>query len=219
MQGLYGDLNEERWLTFLDAVSPELEEPLKALESEAREQNIPLVRRDTQKLLRILLAIKCPKRILEIGAASGFSAILMAACSDCPIDTIENYAPRIALAKANIARANMAERITLYEGDAEEILLTFEEESYDFVFIDAAKGQYPAFWEQMQPLLNKKALVVADNILQEGDTLESRYAVKRRDRTIHARMRTFLYEVLHDRTCESTILPVGDGVLVAAKIR
>ncbi len=186
------------------------------LEKEAREADVPIIKPETQRLLRFLLQMQKPLQILEIGCAVGFSALLMSeyAPKDCHITTIENYEKRILKAKENFKRAGKEERITLLAGDAADILKELEG-SYDMIFMDAAKGQYLFFLPEVMRVLSPEGLLISDNVLQEGDILESRYAVTRRDRTIHARMREYLYQITHDERLETVILPVGDGVAVS----
>lgn len=189
---------------------------LNEIEREAREAGVPVIRPETQRLLRFLLRMQKPRRILEIGSAVGFSALLMSeyAPADCHITTIENYEKRIVQARENFKRAGREDRVTLLAGDAAEILPELRE-SYDMIFMDAAKGQYLSFLPEVMRLLSPEGLLVSDNVLQEGDILESRYAVTRRDRTIHTRMREYLYRITHDVRLETVILPVGDGVAVS----
>ena len=177
---------------------------------------MPIIRRETQSLLRLLMAMKQPARILEVGCAVGFSAILMAEANPaaCRIVTIENYEKRIPIARENFKRAGRAEQIELLFGDAMELLPTLSG-SFDFIFLDAAKGQYLAFLPQLLRLLGPKGVLVSDNVLQEGEILESRFAVTRRNRTIHKRMREYLYLLTHMEKLETSILPIGDGVALS----
>lgn len=192
---------------------------LKELETAAREAGVPIIRPETQRLLRFFLQMQKPERILEIGCAVGFSALLMCeyGIPECHITTIENYEKRIRQAKENFARAKSGDKITLLEGDAAQILPTLTG-PYDMIFMDAAKGQYLSFLPEVMRLLSPDGLLISDNVLQEGDILESRYAVIRRDRTIHSRMREYLYRITHDPRLETVILPVGDGI-AASKMR
>lgn len=191
---------------------------LDEIEEEAWEAGVPIIRPETQRLLRFLLQMQKPRRILEIGCAVGFSALLMSEYGepDCHITTIENYEKRIVKAQENFRRAGKEDKITLLTGDAADILPELTGE-YDMIFMDAAKGQYLAFLPEVMRLLAQGGLLVSDNVLQEGDILESRYAVRRRDRTIHNRMREFLYQITHDERLETVILPVGDGVALCVK--
>ena len=169
-----------------------------------------------QQFLKLLLAMKRPMRILEVGTAVGFSAILMAEYDpvSCEITTIENYEKRIPIAKENFIRAGKEKQIMLLEGDAAQILPTLTE-TYDFIFMDAAKGQYIHFMPDILRLLGPEGTLVSDNVLQDGDIIESRFAVTRRNRTIHKRMREYLYELTHDEHLVTAVLPIGDGVTVS----
>lgn len=193
---------------------------LNQIEKEAQADAVPIVRTQTQNLLRFLMAAHRPRNILEVGTAVGFSALLMSeyAPEGCRITTIEKYEKRIPVAKENFRRAGKEDAITLLEGDAAEILRTLDD-TYDFIFMDAAKGQYLHFLPDAVRLLGEGGLLVSDNVLQDGDVLESRFAVTRRNRTIHARMRDYLYELTHHELLETVILPVGDGVSLSTRIK
>ena len=156
----------------------------------------------------------------QLGTAVGFSAILMSeyAPEDAHITTIEKYEKRIPIAKENFERAGKEEKITLIEGDAMEVLQSLEG-SYDFIFMDAAKGQYIYYLPEVVRLLEKDGVFVTDNVLQDGDIIESRFAVERRNRTIHSRMRDYLYELKHHKVLETSIIPLGDGVALSTKVR
>lgn len=193
-------------------------ESLSAIEQEAIRDHVPIIRKETQELLRILLKMKKPEKILEVGTAIGFSSVFMGenTSEKTKITTIENYPPRIERARANIAAAGMADRIHLLEGDAAEWLKKLEG-SYDFIFMDAAKGQYIRFLPEVLRLLAPGGLLVSDNVLQDGDVVESRYAVVRRNRTIHSRMREYLWTLKHMDGLETIVLPIGDGMTVSVK--
>ena len=209
---------DERYTTYLNSLYPELSPVLVQIQREALESFVPIIRPETVNLLQTLIRMNRPKRILEVGAAVGFSANLMAetAGDDCVITTIENYEPRIPIANANFKRTGRDKQITLLEGDAMEILPTLEG-PFDFIFMDAAKGQYINFWPEIKRLIADDGVVVTDNVLQDGDIIESRYAITRRNRTIHKRMRDYLYELTHDEDFTTTILPLGDGVSISVK--
>ena len=189
------------------------------IEQEALAARVPIIRRETAALLKTLVAAKAPRAILEIGTAVGYSALLMARVmpADCRITTIEKYEKRIPVARENFRLAGEEERITLLEGDADEILERLKGSYFDFVFMDAAKGQYLAWLPKLMELMPPGALLVSDNVLQDGDIVQSRFAVERRNRTIHARMREYLYELKHNSALETSILPVGDGVALSVR--
>ncbi len=207
---------DERMVTFINSFDTGNTEILDVIEKEALETYVPIIRKEMQTYLKTLLAMTRPKKILEVGAAIGFSSILMATYSDAQIITIENYDKRIPIAKVNFVRAGMEERITLLEGDAQEILPTLTEE-YDLIFMDAAKGQYITWMPEILRLLRSGGTLVSDNVLQEGDIIESHYIVERRNRTIYKRMREYIYELTHNEALTTAILPVGDGITVSVK--
>jgi predicted O-methyltransferase YrrM len=209
---------DQRFITYLRSLDVPQLSYLARLEQEALEDQVPIIRKDTQHFLRFLMQTLQPREILEVGTAVGYSALFMEAYDpvSCHITTIENYEPRIRAARKNFREAGKEEQITLIEGDAAEVLPTLTE-SYDFIFMDAAKGQYPVFFPYLKDRMKKGGVMVTDNILQEGDLIESRYAVERRDRTIHKRMREYLYTLTHDEDLVCTILPVGDGLAVCTR--
>ncbi len=211
---------DERMVTFIHSLETENSEILETIEKEALDTFVPIIRKEMQSFLKVLLAIKKPKKILEVGTAIGFSAILMSeyAPKDCKITTIEKYEKRIPIARENFKRAGKEEQITLLEGDALEILKNLDE-SFDFIFMDAAKAQYISYMPEVVRLLEKDGVLISDNVLQDGDIIESRYAVDRRNRTIHSRMREYLYELKHHGLLETSIIPLGDGVALSTKVR
>lgn len=211
---------EERMLTFIHSFDSEKPAYLDALERYAKETNVPIIRPQMQSLLRLLVTWGRPVQILEVGTAIGFSALLMSeyAPKGCHIMTIEKYEKRIPLAKENFEKAGKSDCITLLEGDAAEILASMKQDgAFDLIFMDAAKGQYIHFLPDIRRLLSPTGLLVSDNILQDGELMESKYAVIRRNRTIHNRMRAYLYELTHCEELETTILPIADGVALSAK--
>lgn len=206
-------IGDERYLTYLSS----LEQPeipyLAQIEQEALESFVPIIRKDTQNFMKFLMQTLQPERILEVGTAVGFSALLMASYNPkpCNILTIENYEPRIPIALENFRRGGKEDCIQLLRGDAAEILPTLTE-TFDFIFMDAAKAQYPVFLPYLKARMKSGSVLVTDNILQEGDLLESHYAVERRYRTIHRRIREYLRLLTKDEDLVCTILPVGDGL-------
>ncbi len=210
---------DERMSAFIDSMNRGNTPFLDEIEKYALQNQVPVVRKSMQQLLKFLLATVKPKNILEVGTAIGFSALFMSeyAPEGCHIDTIEKYEKRIPVARDNFARAGKNDSITLLEGDATELLRTLEG-SYELIFMDAAKGQYIRFLPDILRLLAPGGILVSDNVLQDGDILESRFAVTRRNRTIHTRMREYLYELTHHPQLETAVLPVGDGVTVSVRV-
>ena len=209
---------DERLVTYINSLDAGNTAMLDQIEREATADYVPIIRKEMQSFLKFLLAMKKPARILEVGTAVGFSAILMAEYDPvpCQITTIENYEKRIPIARENFKRAGKEAQIALLEGDAAEVLKTLEA-SYDFIFMDAAKGQYIHFLPEILRLLAKDGVLVSDNVLQDGDVIESRFAVTRRNRTIHKRMREYLYTLTHSEELVTAVLPVGDGITLSTR--
>ena len=212
---------DERLLTYMNSLDSGNGDLLDQIEREALAAEVPIVRKDMQSFLKFLLAVKKPRCILEVGCAVGFSALLMAQADpvECEITTIENWEPRIPVARENFRRAGREKQITLLEGDAGEIMprLLAEKKQYDWIFMDAAKGQYPVLLPTAVGLLADDGVLVSDNVLFDGEIIESRFAVTRRNRTIHKRIREYLYTLTHHEHLTTTVLPVGDGSAVRIK--
>ena len=209
---------DERLVTYINSLDKGNTDFLNALEMAALKDRVPIIRRETQSLLKVLLQLKRPSRILEVGTAVGFSALLMSTYGpeECRITTIENYKKRIPAARENFRKAGREEQIKLIEGDAQEVLKTLEG-SYDFIFMDAAKGQYIHFLPEILRLLEKGGLLVSDNVLQDGDIIESHFAVERRNRTIYKRMREYLSVLKNSEELETAVLPLGDGIALSVR--
>ncbi len=209
---------DERLVTYINSLDCGNTDILDIIEKEALDSYVPIIRKEMQSFLKLLLAMQKPKRILEVGTAVGFSAILMAEYNpvECEIVTIENYDKRIPIARDNFVRAGKDKQITLLEGDATEVLKTLDE-PFDMIFMDAAKGQYINFFGDVMRLLKKDGVLVSDNVLQDGDIIESHFVVTRRNRTIHKRMREYLYELTHRDDLVTSVMPIGDGITVSVK--
>lgn len=211
----------ERIVDFIHALEPERSENLEIIRREALAGYVPIIKDETAALLKCLMTALRPMRILELGTAVGYSALTMAEAmpEGAKILTVEKYEPRIPIARANFVRCGREDCIELIQGDAEEVLqgLVAEEQHFDFIFMDAAKGQYLHWLPDILRLLVPGGMLVSDNILQEGSIVESRYTIVKRDRTIHSRMREYLYQLKHHPQLTTSILPVGDGVAMSAK--
>lgn len=210
---------DERMVTYIRSLERPENPVIEAIEQEALESFVPIIRKETQSFLKVIMLMNRPARVLEVGTAVGFSAILMSEYlpEGSRITTIENYEKRIPIARNNFKRAGKEEQITLIEGDALEVMKTLEG-PYDFIFMDAAKGQYIHFLPEVLRLLKKGGLLVSDNVLQDGDIIESRFAVTRRNRTIYSRMRDYLWQLKHMKEFETAVLTVGDGVTISTKL-
>lgn len=212
-------IEDERTAAYIASLDRPLSEKLRAIEQQAKRDDIPIIRPGARSTLRFILASKEPDRILEIGTAIAFSAIFMAenTAGHTRIDTIENYEKRINAARQNIRQSGYEDRINLIEGDAVEVLCRLCDDGgkYDLIFVDAAKGQYISYLPYCKELLDRGGVLVSDNVLFDGDIVQSRFAVRRRDRTIHARMREYLRALTEDTELVTTIIPAGDGITLS----
>lgn len=201
---------------YIGSLEPDRAPLLSEIGRKARKDGVPVIREETAAFLQTMTAAMKPGAILEVGTAVGYSALLMAQVmpENCHITTIEKYEKRIPEAKENFIKAGETERITLLEGDAQEILKGLAG-PFDLVFMDAAKGQYLVWLPRLLELLRPGGMLISDNVLQDGEITQSRYAVERRNRTIHARMREYLYELKHSERLMTTVVPIGDGVAVS----
>ena len=209
---------DERMVTYINSLDMGNTPLLNEIEREAKADLVPVIRREMQSFLKVLLAIHRPLRVLEVGTAVGFSALLF--CEYGPenmqVTTIEKYEKRIPIARENFRRAGRENQITLLEGDATDILKELQE-PYDLIFMDAAKGQYIHFLDDVLRLMKPGSILISDNVLQGGDIIESHYAVERRNRTIYKRMREYLYELKHNDKLLTSVIPLGDGVTVSVR--
>ena len=213
--------SDERLEVYLSTVKSDGDESLSLLRKKALEDNIPIIRPAAERYLITELRLTEPKRILEIGAAVGYSAIVMAYNTEkAHITTVESYAPRIEKARDNIKSFVLEDRIELLAMDADLAIsdLLSKKSEFDFIFLDAAKGQYIKQWPALKAMLTKRGLLIADNVLQEGSVIDSRFAVERRDRTIHQRMREFISVIFSDPDMVCDVIPIGDGLATAVKL-
>jgi len=209
---------EERITSFINSMIRDDEGIVGEIEKEAIADEVPIVRRETKEWIKTMLLIKKPMRILEVGTAVGFSSVYMNQylSEGAHITTIEKWEPRIVKAKENFKKAGVEDKITLLEGDAADVLKGLDG-SYDFIFMDAAKGQYIHFLPDVIRLLEKDGVLISDNVLQDGEVLDSKYVVNRRNRTIHSRMREYLYVLKNHDMLETSIIPLGDGIALSVR--
>lgn len=212
---------DNRITEYLHSLETSRGELLDTIEKKAIEDGVPIIRSETAALLRSLTAALRPENILEIGTAVGYSALQMCQVmpTNCHITTIEKYEKRIPEAKENFRKAGEESRITFLEGDADMWLKELKRKQFDLVFMDAAKGQYLNWLPLLLDLMPVGAVLISDNVLQDGDVVQSRFAVQRRNRTIHSRMREYLYELKHMEEFETAVIPIGDGVTISTRIR
>ena len=212
---------DERLEVFLEMLYGDMPAHMKEIEEHAKKLHTPIMRKQTAWCIRYFIQTCEIKNILEIGTAIGYSALFMAGCdSDIRIDTIEKVPERIHDASANFEKYDVSGQIKLIDGDAGDVLskLSGQGKIYDMVFLDAAKAQYMTYLKYIEGILRKGGILITDNVLQEGMILESRYAVTRRDRTIHKRMREYLNELTHSDIWNTIILPIGDGISVSTRL-
>ena len=212
---------DNRITEYLHSLETSRGELLDTIEKKAIEDGVPIIRSETAALLRSLTAALRPENILEIGTAVGYSALQMCQVmpKNCHITTIEKYEKRIPEAKENFRKAGEESRITFLEGDADMWLKELKGKQFDLVFMDAAKGQYLNWLPLLLDLMPVGAVLISDNVLQDGDVVQSRFAVQRRNRTIHSRMREYLYELKHMEEFETAVITIGDGVTISTRIR
>lgn len=211
-------ITDERFSAYINSLENGNPPYLDELEAFAKSTQVPVIRKEMQSLMRTLLVMNKPKRILEVGTAIGFSALFMSEFmpEDGHITTIEKYEKRIPIARENFKKFHKEDKITLLEGDAGEILKELEG-PFDFIFMDAAKGQYIHFLPDVLRILAPSGVLLSDNVLQDGNIIESKYAVTRRDRTIHKRMREYLYTLKNHEELETAILTLGDGAALSVR--
>lgn len=191
--------------------------PLKELEDFARKENIPIIPHETVAYFRFLMETMQPKNILEIGTAIGFSALLMAQHSpESKITTIDRNPEMIGFAKANFAKFDSRQQITLLEGDAVDVLSTLTE-SYDFVFMDSAKSKYIIFLPEILKHLEVGGVVVLDDIFQGGDVAKDIMEVRRGQRTIYRGLQRLFEATLDNPSLTASLVPLGDGILMLRK--
>ena len=214
-------VEHERFESFLESIFDGLPEYLTDFEIENIKENIPIIRKGSQRIIRFMLEMKKPLNILEVGSATGFSSVFMLEFLNkkAKITTIEKMEERAVKAEKNFNKFDKNKQITLIKGDATDILseLVNKDKTYDFIFMDAAKGQYINFLENIKKLLVSGGILITDNMLQEGRLLDSRYTVVRRDRTTHRRMREYVNALLTDKEFETMLLESGDGMAVSIK--
>lgn len=212
---------------YLTYIQPKDSEELEQMRTYALEHDVPIIKREMKQFLETLFIMYQPLRVLEIGTAMGYSSIMMAqcmltyaSCTDIKIHTLERSHEMYALATENIARTAKDSIIQIHLGEAEETLEKFVEQGleFDIVFMDAAKGQYLTFLPHCMKLLKVRGLLISDNVLQGGDVSKSRYSVSRRQRTIHQRMRQYLWELNHREDLKTSILSIADGATLSIKL-
>ncbi len=213
MSGITYDYMEQ----YIRSLIPNNNGILNELEDYAKENSVPIIQKEVGKFLELMIEIKRPVKILELGTAIGYSAILMHLSSKKSnrITTIERNSEMVSIARDNISRYGFDGKIEVLEGDCLEILEKLED-SYDFIFMDAGKGHYNHFLPHCLRLLNKDGIIVADNVLFKG-MVASRELLKRRKITIVKRMKSYLEMVSNNEEFVTSVIPMGDGIAVTTR--
>ncbi|MBU5670111.1 O-methyltransferase [Peptoniphilus sp. MSJ-1] len=193
------------------------DEKLLEMEKYAEANHVPIIERETEEFIKFLISITKPKKILELGTAIGYSSISFAKFSKNikRIDSVEIRSDMVEIANKNIEESHLSDIIYVYESDAYEFLEDLEDK-YDMIFIDAAKGQYEKYFNSALKNLNDKGIIICDNVLFKGMVAEDDLIIRRK-KTIVKRLRTFLSDVSKDDRFISSIIPIGDGVLLVRR--
>lgn len=207
----------ERIDEYIELLSKENSEYIERIREEALATDVPIIKRSSEAFMKSLLKIKRYTNILELGTAVAYSTLIIAENSEAQITTVEKFEPRIKIAKENIKFSKFKDRIELICEDVDIVLknLVIQNKKYDFIFMDAAKAQYIKWLPDIKLLLEDEGVLFSDNILQEGSIIESKFAIDRRDRTIHKRLREYLRALTSDKNLTTSIIPIGDGVALS----
>lgn len=206
---------------YLNKLQSDCRGELGEIQRDAYENDVPIIPKDVVKLVGFLLSLKKPEKILEIGAAVGFSSSFMSGflADGGSVTTIDRYPVMIEQARENYKRLGVEDKVTLIEGDAKDILPSLGDEEYDVIFMDAAKGQYINILPEIYRLLKVGGIIIADDIMQGGTVALPVCEIERRQRTIHYRLNDFLWEITHNPALVTSVLTVGDGVALCHKIK
>ncbi len=190
---------------------------LKELEEYAALNHIPIVQPETAALLKVFVSLSKPKRVLEAGTAIGYSSIVIAKemGESGIIDTIEIDDDMAEAARKNIERIGLSNQIRVLLGDALEVMECLNS-SYDFIFLDAAKGQYNEYFNHAMRLLKQGGLLVSDNVLYKGLVAQNQKVIHKH-RTIAVKLKEYLKQICNDERLQTTIIPIGDGLAVSIK--
>lgn len=222
-------MDYDRFTTYLRSIEKDREPLIDDIEAKAIADTIPIARYETVSFLESMICLIRPEHILEVGSAYGYSTVIMACAqkrfsdgASYRLDSIERSNANYAVAVENLRKAEDEGivdegKVNLIFGDATDVIPKLHE-SYDIIFMDAAKAQYLTWLDDVVRLLNKGGVLISDNVLQDGQTLESRFAVERRDRTTHKRMRDYLYELKHHDQLKTCVLNIGDGISLSVKL-
>ena len=206
---------------YLTSFAPVLDDDLLNMQQAAYDEGLPIISNDVVSFLRVMLAVKKPMKVLEVGCCIGFSSLLMARYMERggEVVTIDRYPMMISRAKQNFADMDRHGQIKLIEGDAADILphLVDSGREFDMIFLDAGKGQYNRLFPFCIKLLAKNGVFLADDVLQGGTVAWDLEKIEKRQRTTHRNLNEFLQAAMGSAELTSVILPIGDGLLVCIK--
>ncbi|MBN2220632.1 MAG: O-methyltransferase [Vallitaleaceae bacterium] len=211
---------------YLEFIQAEEETLIREMKAYAIENFVPIIKDEMKSLMEVLLQIHKPLRVLEIGTAMGYSAVIMCRAmakysTAYELISIERDPNMFELAQSNLKRSGYENQVSIIKGDASVVLedLQKQGERFDWIFMDAAKGQYLTFLPYCLKLLKVDGLLISDNVLQDRDIVRSRFSVSRRQRTIHQRMREYLWELNHHPSLRTSILSIADGSTISVKVK
>lgn len=209
-------MDEIRVSSFIKSLYRDDEGVLGDIYKNALREGVPVIRTDTREYIKHELLIKKPMRLLEIGTAIGYSSLYMSLFlgSGAKIKTIELDEDRFKQACENIRLMGKESVISPVHGDAFDVIKGLESDMYDMIFLDGPKGQYINYLPELIRVIKNEGIIISDNVLQEGEILESHFAVEKRNRTIHDKMREYLYKLTHEDGLHTAVIPVGDGLAV-----
>lgn len=212
------NINHDYIENYIQSLLPDSDGILKEMEAYARQNNVPIITPDIGALLTLLIKSTKAKSILEVGTAIGYSSILMAeaAGEGCQILTIEKNPELADIAQLNIGKAGFKDNIKVIQVEAAEILEKTEG-LYDIIFIDAAKGHYFDFFNKSIDKLKIGGLFICDNVLFRGMVAERSLLIRRKI-TIVKRLKKFLEYISHNKSLQTSIIPIGDGVSISLKL-
>jgi predicted O-methyltransferase YrrM len=204
---------------YIENLIPARSERILKMEEYARQHDVPIMDLSGIETLLTYVRLKCPKRILEVGTAIGYSAIRMALANETTeIVSIERDEERYNIAKDNVSALDLNDRIKLLFGDANELQSQVEQYApYDFIFIDAAKGQYQNFFDHYSTMLSQDGMIITDNVLFRGYVADESGLESRRLRSLVKKIRSFNEYIMQHPDYYSSILPVGDGMMVSIR--
>lgn len=211
-------MNNSRFDIYLNSLERDLPDYLESIRLEAEKLYVPIIRRSELPVIGMFLKLLKPKRILELGAGIGFSALYMDHIlkGNVNITTIEKYDKYIKVLDNNLKKHNISNSIKYIHDDALNFIKN-NQSKYDLIFLDFAKGQYLVAFDYLDKILNDGGVIISDNILIGGDILLSKYSVKHRNRTMHSRMRKYMERLYSDNNYTNLTIPLGDGIVVSYK--